>query len=58
MVLFLRSKALYPGPADCDNKKLADVKQMCGVYAAGDFLTFQKMISTQLPQASPTRDSK
>lgn len=59
MVLFLLSKALYPEPPfDCDNKKLADVKQICGVYATGEFLTVQKMISTEITQERATRDLK
>lgn len=31
MVLFLLSKALYPGPADCDNKSSL-MSNKCAVY--------------------------
>lgn len=58
MVLFLFSKGLYPGLADCDNKKLANVKQMCGVFAVREGWTFQNIISTLSPPVSPTGDLK
>lgn len=55
MVLFLLSKAFYPCPTDCDDK-VADVKQMCGVYAPGGFLPFPKKSDQNEPPGSATRD--
>lgn len=59
MVLFLLSKALYSGPADCDNKSsLMSNKCAVRMLQYWTFLTFQKIISTECPPASPTRDLK
>lgn len=53
MVLFLFSKGLYPGTADCDNKNLADVKQMCGVFAVREGWTFQNISTWSPPLQAP-----
>lgn len=51
-------KGPLPGPCSLQQQKLVDVKQMCSVYAAGEFSTFQETVSTDCPPASPTRDLK
>lgn len=59
MVLFLLSKALYSGPADCDNKSsLMSNKCAVRMLQYWTFLTFQKIISTECPPSESHKRSQ